>query len=67
MFNSHFSFLNYIFVCVSEIPNVIIEEKSNPWDMMDIMNNVTSVHNCMDHQNQKYGMGAAFDSLNREK
>lgn len=52
---------------VSEIPNVIIEEKSNPWDMMDIMNNVTSVHNCMDHQNQKYGMGAAFDSLNREK
>lgn len=52
---------------LSEMPNVIIEEKPNSWDLMDIMNNVTSVHNCMDHQNQKYGMGAAFDSLNREK
>lgn len=51
----------------SEVPNVIIEEKPNSWDLMDIMNNVTSVHNCMDHQNQKYGMGTAFDSLNREK
>lgn len=49
------------------MPNVIIEEKPNSWDLMEIMNNVTSVHNCMDHQNQKYGMGTAFDSLNREK
>lgn len=43
------------------------EDKSQPWDLMDLMNNVTSVHNCVEHQNKKCGIGAAFDSLNREK
>ncbi|CAG9816272.1 unnamed protein product [Phaedon cochleariae] len=51
----------------SELPSVIVEEKSQPWDVMDIMNNVTSVHICVEHQNQKCGIGNAFDSLNREK
>ncbi|XP_022912340.2 mitogen-activated protein kinase kinase kinase kinase 5 isoform X2 [Onthophagus taurus] len=36
------------------------------WDIMDIMNNVKTVHPCAEHQNQKYGIGNAFDSLNRE-
>ncbi|KAI4471406.1 sterile20-like kinase isoform b-related [Holotrichia oblita] len=43
------------------------EDVSKAWDIMDIMNNVTTVHNCVEHQNQKYGIGTAFDSLNREK
>lgn len=43
------------------------EDASKAWDIMDIMNNVTQVHNCAEHQNKKYGMGNAFDSLNREK
>lgn len=51
----------------SDIPTVIVEEKQPQWDLMDIMNNVTSVHNCAEHQNQKCGIGNAFDSLNREK
>ncbi|XP_050517082.1 mitogen-activated protein kinase kinase kinase kinase 5 isoform X10 [Diabrotica virgifera virgifera] len=51
----------------SDIPTVIVEEKQPQWDLMDIMNNVTSVHNCVEHQNQKCGIGNAFDSLNREK
>ncbi|XP_068897336.1 mitogen-activated protein kinase kinase kinase kinase 5 isoform X6 [Tenebrio molitor] len=38
-----------------------------PWDVTDIMNNVTTVHNCVEHQNKKCGIGTAFDSLNREK
>ncbi|KRT85747.1 protein kinase, partial [Oryctes borbonicus] len=42
------------------------EDVSKAWHIMDIMNNVTTVHNCVEHQNQKYGIGAAFDSLNRE-
>lgn len=46
---------------------MIVEDKGQPWDLMDIMNNVTSVHNCVEHQNQKCGIGTAFDSLNREK
>ncbi|CAG9856132.1 unnamed protein product [Phyllotreta striolata] len=50
-----------------DIPAVIIEEKQPQWDLTDIMNNVTSVHNCIEHQNQKCGIGNAFDSLNREK
>ncbi|XP_072399001.1 mitogen-activated protein kinase kinase kinase kinase 5 isoform X5 [Diabrotica undecimpunctata] len=50
----------------SDIPTVIVEEKQPQWDLMDIMNNVTSVHNCVEHQNQKCGIGNAFDSLNRE-
>lgn len=49
------------------VGNVIVEDKGQPWDLMDIMNNVTSVHNCVEHQNQKCGIGTAFDSLNREK
>lgn len=36
------------------------------WDVTDIMNNVTSVHTCAEHQNKKCGLGVAFDSLNRE-
>ncbi|XP_057661329.1 mitogen-activated protein kinase kinase kinase kinase 5 isoform X6 [Diorhabda carinulata] len=51
----------------SDIPTVIVEEKQPQWDLMDLMNNVTSVHNCVEHQNQKCGIGNAFDSLNREK
>lgn len=51
----------------SDIPTVIIEEKQPQWDLMDIMNNVTSVHNCAEHQNKKCGIGNAFDSLIREK
>nr|CAH7723974.1 unnamed protein product [Callosobruchus chinensis] len=47
-------------------PNIIVEDKTKPWDVMDIMNNVTSVHNCVEHQNKKCGIGAAFDSLNRD-
>lgn len=43
------------------------EDVSNAWDIMDIMNNVSSVHNCVEHKNQKCGIGSAFDSLNREK
>lgn len=31
------------------------------------MNNVSSVHNCAEHQNQQCGLGTAFDSLSREK
>ncbi|XP_057661326.1 mitogen-activated protein kinase kinase kinase kinase 5 isoform X3 [Diorhabda carinulata] len=50
----------------SDIPTVIVEEKQPQWDLMDLMNNVTSVHNCVEHQNQKCGIGNAFDSLNRE-
>ncbi|KAL3284790.1 hypothetical protein HHI36_018932 [Cryptolaemus montrouzieri] len=42
-------------------------EKPENWDVMDIMNNVTTVHNCVEHQNKKCGLGIAFDSLNREK
>lgn len=45
----------------------IAEDVNKPWDIMDIMNNVTTVHNCVEHQNQKCGIGNAFDSLNREK
>nr|CAI5827793.1 unnamed protein product [Callosobruchus analis] len=47
-------------------PNIIVEDKTKPWDVMDIMNNVSSVHNCVEHQNKKCGIGAAFDSLNRD-
>ncbi|XP_074028055.1 MAP4K3-like protein hppy isoform X2 [Leptinotarsa decemlineata] len=50
----------------TELPGVTVEDTTQPWDLMDIMNNVTSVHNCVEHQNQKCGIGAAFDSLNRE-
>ncbi|XP_045475527.1 mitogen-activated protein kinase kinase kinase kinase 3-like isoform X2 [Harmonia axyridis] len=42
-------------------------DKPENWDVMDIMNNVTTVHNCVEHQNEKCGLGVAFDSLNREK
>ncbi|XP_018566931.1 mitogen-activated protein kinase kinase kinase kinase 5 isoform X3 [Anoplophora glabripennis] len=52
---------------IQKTANVIVEDKGQPWDLMDIMNNVTSVHNCVEHQNQKCGIGTAFDSLNREK
>ncbi|XP_045462706.1 mitogen-activated protein kinase kinase kinase kinase 3 isoform X2 [Harmonia axyridis] len=41
-------------------------DKPENWDVMDIMNNVTTVHNCVEHQNKKCGLGVAFDSLNRE-
>lgn len=44
-----------------------IDEPAQPWNVTDIMNNVTSVHNCVEHQNKKWGIGTAFDSLNREK
>ncbi|XP_049819069.1 mitogen-activated protein kinase kinase kinase kinase 5 isoform X2 [Aethina tumida] len=44
-----------------------INESSQQWDLMDIMNNVKSVHECGEHANKKCGMGTAFDSLNREK
>ncbi|CAH1978909.1 unnamed protein product [Acanthoscelides obtectus] len=48
-------------------PNIIVEDqKTKQWDVMDLMNNVTSVHNCVEHQNKKCGIGAAFDSLNRD-
>lgn len=40
---------------------------TEPWDIMDIMNNVTSVHSCAEHRNQQCGLGAAFDSLHRDK
>lgn len=43
------------------------EDVTKAWDIMDIMNNVTTVHNCAEHKNQKCGIGNAFDSLNREK
>ncbi|RZC38645.1 mitogen-activated protein kinase kinase kinase kinase 5, partial [Asbolus verrucosus] len=46
--------------------NVLPHEKQS-WDVTDIMNNVTTVHNCVEHQNKKCGIGTAFDSLNREK
>ncbi|XP_017778036.1 PREDICTED: mitogen-activated protein kinase kinase kinase kinase 5 isoform X3 [Nicrophorus vespilloides] len=46
----------------SDIP----DESTKAFDIMDIMNNVTSVHKCMEHQNQRCGIGTAFDSLNRE-
>lgn len=45
----------------------LTEDVNKAWDIMDIMNNVTSVHNCAEHKNQKCGIGNAFDSLNREK
>ncbi|XP_050315103.1 LOW QUALITY PROTEIN: mitogen-activated protein kinase kinase kinase kinase 5 [Anthonomus grandis grandis] len=41
-------------------------EGERPWNLADIMNNVSSVHHCAEHQNKKWGIGAAFDSLNRE-
>ncbi|XP_031356192.1 mitogen-activated protein kinase kinase kinase kinase 5 isoform X4 [Photinus pyralis] len=44
-----------------------VGDQSKVWDIMDIMNNVTTVHNCAEHKNQKCGIGNAFDSLNREK
>ncbi|KAL1516557.1 hypothetical protein ABEB36_000461 [Hypothenemus hampei] len=47
--------------------NTADKEENHPWNLTDIMNNVTSVHNCVEHQNQKWGIGAAFDSLGREK
>ncbi|CAH0546153.1 unnamed protein product [Brassicogethes aeneus] len=43
------------------------DQSPQPWDLMDIMNNVTAVHECGEHQNKKCGIGNAFDSLNREK
>lgn len=43
------------------------EDISKPWDFMDIMNNVTAVHNCIEHKNQRCGIGTAFDSIHREK
>lgn len=43
------------------------DDVNKAWDIMDIMNNVSSVHNCIEHKNQKCGIGSAFDSLNREK
>ncbi|XP_060519377.1 mitogen-activated protein kinase kinase kinase kinase 5 isoform X2 [Cylas formicarius] len=46
--------------------DAMVEEKRRPWDLMDVMNNVTSVHNCIEHQNKKWGIGTAFDSLSRE-
>ncbi|XP_066256375.1 mitogen-activated protein kinase kinase kinase kinase 5 isoform X2 [Euwallacea similis] len=49
-----------------EEPSDVSEEQNQPWNLTDIMNNVTSVHNCVEHQNKKWGIGAAFDSLNRE-
>ncbi|XP_065160120.1 mitogen-activated protein kinase kinase kinase kinase 5 isoform X3 [Atheta coriaria] len=49
--------------------NILEDELETPqqWDIMDIMNNVTTVHSCGEHQNQMCGIGTAFDSLNREK
>lgn len=52
---------------LSEENSDVAEDPSQPWNLTDIMNNVTSVHNCVEHQNKKWGMGTAFDSLNREK
>lgn len=43
------------------------DEIGKSWDILDIMNNVSSVHSCGEHQNQQCGLGAAFDSLTREK
>ncbi|KAJ8920015.1 hypothetical protein NQ315_006546 [Exocentrus adspersus] len=51
---------------IQKAANAPAGDKEQPWDLMDIMNNVTSVHNCVEHQNQKCGIGTAFDSLNRE-
>ncbi|XP_044254721.1 mitogen-activated protein kinase kinase kinase kinase 5 isoform X2 [Tribolium madens] len=45
--------------------NALPRDKQS-WDVTDIMNNVTTVHNCVEHQNKKCGIGTAFDSLNRE-
>lgn len=53
---------------LSEGPsNNPMDDEIKPWDIMDIMNNVTTVHNCVEHKNQRCGIGTAFDSLNREK
>lgn len=43
------------------------DDINKAWDIMDIMNNVTSVHSCAEHQNKQCGIGTAFDSLSREK
>ncbi|XP_030763048.1 mitogen-activated protein kinase kinase kinase kinase 5 isoform X3 [Sitophilus oryzae] len=50
-----------------EASNEVVDDPTQPWNLTDVMNNVTSVHNCVEHQNKKWGIGAAFDSLNREK
>ncbi|XP_076262755.1 MAP4K3-like protein hppy isoform X3 [Rhynchophorus ferrugineus] len=50
-----------------ETSNEVVEDPTQPWNLTDVMNNVTSVHNCVEHQNKKWGIGTAFDSLNREK
>ncbi|XP_030763046.1 mitogen-activated protein kinase kinase kinase kinase 5 isoform X1 [Sitophilus oryzae] len=49
-----------------EASNEVVDDPTQPWNLTDVMNNVTSVHNCVEHQNKKWGIGAAFDSLNRE-
>lgn len=43
------------------------DDINKAWDIMDIMNNVTTVHSCGEHQNKQCGIGTAFDSLSREK